>query len=297
MSLNKVTLVTPLDTEQPEKGNKKTIYDITGSDSFWKANAAEPFPTVAENVTEAWSRYQQDAENVTKRTGSNSIEDLNSESNQFAAHLKGAISLLPELRERKTTLESHMSILEAVMDGIKQRKLDEFFQLEEELSKLSSSQVLDIITATDKGADPMDKVRLFLQWYLATGDDFSRADMERFTQALNAAGADTTAIKYVATVRQVTRMARLTSAPTQQATQNTGQLFGGFGSSLGARLKDVGLGANLGAIESALKGYLPKNSDLTLTKVVESLVDPQNASASAISQTYVPFTNRIRGIY
>jgi hypothetical protein len=29
-----------------------------------------------------------------------------------------------------------MSILEAVMEGIKRRKLDEFFQLEEELQKL-----------------------------------------------------------------------------------------------------------------------------------------------------------------
>jgi hypothetical protein len=78
------------------------------------------------------------------------------------------------------------------------------------------------------------------------------------------------------------------SAPTQQATNtSSSQLFGGF-TSLGSRLKDAGLGANIGAIEGVLsniKGYLPKNNDLTLTKLVESLVDPQNASASAISKT------------
>ena len=66
-------------------------------------------------MTNEWTKYSEDADALTKKTGSSSLDDLSGESNQFAAHLKGAISLLPELRERKTTIEAHMSILEAVI--------------------------------------------------------------------------------------------------------------------------------------------------------------------------------------
>jgi hypothetical protein len=287
MHLGKVELTIPNDKDHPERGTKKQTYDITASDKFWAANATEPFPNVAENVTQEWSRYQADADAVTKKTGSNSIEDMSQESNQFAAHLKGALAMLPELRERKTTIESHMSILEAVMDDIQSRKLDAFFTMEGELSKFNKSQILTYINDTELGSDPMDKMRFWLQWYLTTEEEVSRGDLDSFVNALQAAGADTTAVSYVKTVRQLTRMTMI-SSPTQQATSNTSsQLFGGF-SSLGSRLKDAGLSANIGAIEGVLsniKGYLPKNSDLTLTKLVESLVDPQNASASAISKT------------
>jgi hypothetical protein len=128
---------------------------------------------------------------------------------------------------------------------------------------------------------------LFLQWYLTTEQELSRADLESFTQALDAAGADTTAVKYVKTVRQLTRMTMISSAPAQPA-QSTSQLFGGF-SSLSSRVtdrfKEAGLGANFEGVLSGIKNFLPTNTDLTLTKITESLMDPQNASSSAISKT------------
>ncbi|KAH7396814.1 SEC1 family transport protein-like protein SLY1 [Phaeosphaeria sp. MPI-PUGE-AT-0046c] len=286
-NLNKITMSVPIDKSHPEKGSKKQSYDLTASDYFWAKNAALPFPNVAEDVTTEWNKYQEDADSVTKKTGTSSIDDLSGESNQFAAHLKGAMALLPELRERKATIEMHMNLLEAVMEGIKNRKLDFYFQLEEELSKQSKAQILDIIKDTDKGNNPLDKLRLFLQWYLTTEQEVSRADLDSFTQALDAAGADTTAIKYVKTVRQLTRMTMISSAPTQPA-QGTSQLFGGF-SSLSSRVtdrfKDAGLGANFEGVLSGIKGFLPTNTDLTLTKITESLMDPQNASSSAISKT------------
>lgn len=123
--------------------------------------------------------------------------------------------------------------------------------------------------------------------YLTTEIDVSRADLENFTQVLEAAGADTTSIKYIKTVRQLTRMTMISAAPTQPS-QNTSQLFGGF-SSLSSRVtdrfKDAGLGANFEGILSGIKNFLPTNKDLTLTKITESLMDPANASSSAISKT------------
>lgn len=51
------------------------------------------------------------------------------------------------------------------------------------------------------------------------------------------------------------------------------------------RFKDAGLTQNFDTLLSGLTNLIPKNKDLTLTKIVESLMDPQNASSSAISKT------------
>ncbi|KAF1931388.1 Sec1-like protein [Didymella exigua CBS 183.55] len=285
--LNKISISVPVDKDHPEKGTKKQSHDLTASDYFWARNASLPFPNVAEDVTNEWNKYQQDADNVTKKTGANSLDDLNGETNQFAAHLKGAMALLPELRDRKATIEMHMNILEAVMEGIKNRKMDFYFQLEEELAKQTKAQILEVIKDSDKGNDPLDKLRLFLQWYLTTETELSRGDFDSFTSALEAAGADITPVKYVKSVRQLTRMTMITSTPAQPA-QSTSHLFGGF-SSLSSRVtdkfKEAGLGANFEGVLSGIKNFLPTNTDLTLTKITESLMDPQNASSSAISKT------------
>jgi sec1 family domain-containing protein 1 len=155
------------------------------------------------------------------------------------------MALLPELKERKALLTMHMNILKALIKGIEDRKVHEFFQLEEEITKQSKAQILDVIKSQEKGNEPLDKLRYFLQWYLATETDVSRADLESFTQALEAAGADTTALAYVKTVRQITRMSMISSAPTQPA-QNT-SIFGlrNLSARVTDRFKDVpGVGAN-----------------------------------------------------
>lgn len=75
-------------------------------------------------------------------------------------------------------------------------------------------------------------------------------------------------------------------APVQPAASN--ELFRGF-SSISSRLtdrfKDAQLGQNFESLISGVKNFLPANKDLTLTKITESIMDPQNASSSAISKT------------
>ena len=286
MHLNRITVNTPTDDGA---GSVKRSYDLASNDFFWNKNAGVPFPQVAEDIDAELTRYKDDAAEVTKKTGASSIEDLQNDTSASAHHLKAAITLLPELRERKALLDMHMNIATALLQGIKDRQLDNFFQLEEDIKKQSKAQMLELLLDPQKGKQPLDKLRLFIIWFLSTEHDVSRADVERFEEALTNAGADTLPLTYIRRVREITRMTMMSSAPTQPAPSSAStDLLRGF-SSISSRLTDrfqaAGLGANFDNLISGVKTLLPANKDLTLTKITESLMDPQNASTSALQKT------------
>lgn len=197
MKLNRITVETPVDEENPAKGSTKKAYDLTANDFFWAKNASVPFPQVAEDIDAELMRYKDDAAEVTKKTGVNSIEDLQDDTSASAQHLKAAITLLPELRERKAVLDMHMNILAGLLTGIKNRQLDNYFQMEENIMKQTKAQMLEVLSDAEKGKDPNDKLRLFIIWFLSTEQDVSRAEMEKFEESLKTGGADTTSLAYV----------------------------------------------------------------------------------------------------
>lgn len=197
MKLNRITVETPVDEETPAKGVTRKAYDLTSDDFFWAKNAPLPFPQVAEDIDAELLRYKEDANEITKKTGASSIEDLQSDTGASAQHLKAAITLLPELRERKAVLDMHMNILAGLLNGIKNRQLDNFFQMEENITKQSKAQMLELILGTDSGNEPLDKLRIFIIWFLSAEQDISKADFAQFEEALKASGLDTRALAYI----------------------------------------------------------------------------------------------------
>ncbi|RDA82774.1 hypothetical protein CP532_0411 [Ophiocordyceps camponoti-leonardi (nom. inval.)] len=295
MKLNRITIETANDENNAAKGTTKKSYDLSANDFFWAKNAGVPFPQVAEDIDAELTKYKEDTASITKKTGVTDLEDLQADTSASAQHLKAAITLLPEMRERKGILDMHMNILAALLSGIKDRQLDNFFQVEENVMKQPKSQMMDLIKDDNRGKDPTDKLRLFIIWFLSTEQEVSRTDFEAFGKALEVAGADVSCLAYIRQVRATTKMTQLTTI--NNNTSNAGQqassdLFGRF-SSISSRLTDrlketgvpTGLSSNFESLISGVKNFLPADRDLTVTKIVESIMDPSTAASSAMAKT------------
>lgn len=91
----------------------------------------------------------------------------------------------------------------------------------------------------------------------------------------------------------------------QQSGSDLFNRFSNISSRLTDRLKETGvptgaLSANFDSLIGGIKNFLPANRDLTITKIVESLMDPSSASSSAIAKTenylyFDPRSDRARG--
>uniref|UniRef100_A0A8C9FQD8 Sec1 family domain containing 1 n=1 Tax=Pavo cristatus TaxID=9049 RepID=A0A8C9FQD8_PAVCR len=158
--LNRVNLEESTGTEgtpagaRPKKKNKKS-YDLTASDKFWQKHKGSPFPEVAESVQQELESYRAQEDEVKRLKSIMGIEGEDegaiSMLSDNTAKLTSAVSSLPELLEKKRLIDLHTNVATAVLEHIKTRKLDVYFEYEEKIMSKSTldKSLLDMISDPD----------------------------------------------------------------------------------------------------------------------------------------------------
>ncbi|KAJ3129954.1 Vesicle trafficking between the ER and Golgi [Nowakowskiella sp. JEL0407] len=261
-----------INTVVEESGHKiKKNFDIETFDFFWQKNAGNPFPQVAEDVDSEINRYKADVEEVTKSCGVDSLEEVESDFSSNAKTLKVAITALPQLTERKRTIDMHMTIATVLLKAIQERQLDVLFSLEESITRMTKATLLETIKDPKKTAE--DKLRLFIIYYLSV-EDISKEDMLEYEDACVKNSVEWSAVKYVKQVRSFSKMAASTNVAPQGAISD-GFLgrFGTIGSKITGRIMETGVTGGFHDLIAGVKNLLPTRKDLPATRAVEALMD------------------------
>lgn len=181
---------------------KDRVCELDTKDKFWLSHKGSPFPTVAEAIQEELEHYRSSEEEVKKLKTSMGIDGENdialSMVSDNTAKITSAVNSLPQLLEKKRLIDMHTSLATSLLNAIKSRKLDTFFELEEKI--MSKSQALDktiydLISDPETGT-PEDKTRLFIIYFICT-PHFSESELKKYEQALFEAGCDLSPINYI----------------------------------------------------------------------------------------------------
>ncbi|KAM9777764.1 sec1 family domain-containing protein 1 [Neosynchiropus ocellatus] len=249
---------------RPKKKSRKT-YDLTGADKFWQKHKGSPFPEVAESVQEELDSYRAQEDEVKRLKSIMGLEGEDegaiSMLSDNTAKLTSAVSSLPELLEKKRLIDLHTNVATAVLDHIKSRKLDVYFEYEEKLMSKSAldKSLLDIITDPDAGT-PEDKMRLFLIFYITSVQPPSESDLEQYRAALLDAGCDLSPLNYIKQWKAFTKMAA------------TPANYGNSGvKPMGLFSRVMNSGSQL--VMEGVKNLVLKQHNLPVTRILDNLME------------------------
>ncbi|XP_071787195.1 sec1 family domain-containing protein 1-like [Asterias amurensis] len=268
LQLNRVVIEETVDVGHSTTGSrpkKKTkSYDLSCQDRFWSSQKGNPFPEVAEAVQSELETYRASEDEVKKLKAAMGLEGEDegaiSMLSDTTAKLTSAVSSLPELLQKKKTIDMHTNVATALLDQIKARKLDVYFELEEKLMSKQSldKSLMDVITDPDAGS-PEDKMRLFVIFFICT-PTMSDAEFDQYSVALESAGCNLAPLRYVKRWKHYTKM---TTAPSQ---------YGGGGTkTISMFSKLMSTGSQF--VMEGVKNFVVKKHNLPATRIVDALME------------------------
>lgn len=277
-------------TIETEKDGKKTKtqYDLEPKDFFWNANAQLPFPDAVDNADTELKNYKEKAEELTRGAGAQNLEDLDNHKDDL---LQQTVNQLPELTARKNIIDMHMNVLLALLNELKAKGLDSFFEIEQSLSDPKSRQpFLDVLRDDGNTHNLEDKLRTFIVMYLTTdlpSDYVSSVEREfaKHEEFSTAALSHIKKLKDSLRIRNAMVMNTYTKDSSNGSSQgNSGALLSSLSSKL-YNLADGKISEGVGSLISGVKRLLPEKKAMPITKLVETLMDPNNATEESLKVT------------
>lgn len=173
---------------------KRKVLDIDEKDTFWQQNASHYFPIVAENIDKELVKYKQEMAN---------ISILKESESSFQAHdIKSALNAVPELTERKRLIDTHMNMAMYLLNEIKSRGLDSFFEVESSALKPGK---LDSFFRDDSKGDVSDKMRLLLFYFMSCNVE-NDPNFSSFENYLRSKGCNMAALEYLKTQKSLLKL-------------------------------------------------------------------------------------------
>lgn len=245
--------------------NSSKTYDLNTADKFWQLHKGSPFPQVAEAVQEELESYRASEDEVKRLKTAMGLEG-NDEAvillNDTTAKLNSAVSSLPELLEKKKYIDMHTTIATSILDQIKNRKLDIYFEIEEKIMSKSMLDKSPIEMITDPGAGtPTDKLRLFLINFLCGVSTLPAEELKQFETALQEAGCDLNPLHYMKRWKTFSKM------PLASVTTN----YGGGTKTVNMFSKLMNQGSQF--VMEGVKNLVVKKHILPVTRIADSLME------------------------
>lgn len=263
-----------------KEGDKldKRKFDLGASDEFWTQHAGQPFPMVADAVESALRDYKKQVSELSRSTNTLGDAQFSDGGGTQADVLAEAVSNIPELGKKKRVIDLHTNIATALLDEIKERGLDGYFQVEEELLTRPGTFDVERILLLLRGArgDVMDKFRLFLIYFLCV-DAIDDRDLNVCMEALRQAGCDDfRAFRYLQSIRAFTRSVSTVPETPLSASSSLG---GAYAASVLDTLSQVANNVN--------KLILSGDKALTTAKDVSALMEAKEGGE--LNERYVMF--------
>jgi hypothetical protein len=278
MRLNKVMV--PVDTGDTSAPPKAQPYDVDESDSFWKANAGEPWPQAAGAVHEALEAFNEEREKLNASSG-----EGDDQSQSLISGLGAALNALPEMTERKRSIDMHTNIATALVGEVRARGLDRYYELEDQFSSQSlgsSISALSELMADPEAGTVLDKTRALMVLYL-TKPQITPAQLQGLLDGLQAINGDTSGmayLKYLTSMRNMMVPSAAVSAPAPPPA-------GGGGLLSGLAEKMMASGETLLATGlSNIKNIVASKKELVICQILESLME-QKPSATTDNYVYL----------
>lgn len=286
LQLNKVEV-----SENDAKTGKPKIlhFELEPAEQFWIEQRGSPFPQVAEAIQRSLEDHKKREEDLNNLRESMGLDGTNDEIGSIAestAKLKNAALSLPEISKNKAILKKHTTVAAAVLDEIKARKMDNFFEIEEKIMNralIDRAEWDEMIKTQDYGK-PSDKYRLFLISFICDNPQFSEEELDKNMSILEGLGCNRSAYEFLRQWKDLSR-------------SSFDQMHSGFnamdGTGGGVILKTAGMFSRLMSkgsnfVMEGVKNLVLREHKLPLTKIIEGLMDTNTSrSKEALQYKYL----------